>query len=239
MKSAQLTVGVDVSLGAARAVEWAVGEASRRGCGVRLVHIADTADENVCARVPGLSTDVVGSALLGICATMAGRLDPAVPVETTVRCGDPADELVAVSMNAQFLVVGANGAAGYGRSALGSVAGRVAVHARCPVVVVAARALVARPRLVVVGIEADGADSSEALRYARTASAVNDARLECVECTDHERGAASLLTASQSADLVVLGTQHTDERFAARLSSVAAGVLPFVECPVMLVGETP
>src|SRR5690348_6550520 len=49
VKSAQLTVGVDVSLGAARAVEWAVGEASRRGCGVRLVHVADTADDDVCA----------------------------------------------------------------------------------------------------------------------------------------------------------------------------------------------
>lgn len=239
MKSAQLTVGVDVSLGAARAVEWAVGEASRRGCGVRLVHVADTADDDVCARAPGLTTDMVATALLGICVTMAARLDPDVPVETTIRRGDPADELVALSMNAQLLVVGANGAAGYGRSALGSVAGRVAVHARCPVVVVSTRTLVARPRLVVVGIDADAADSSEALRYARTASAVNDARLECVECTDHEQGVASLLTASRSADLVVLGTHHTAERFGARLSSTAAGVLPFVECPVMLVGETP
>lgn len=238
MGPAPIVVGVDVSLGSARAVEWAVGEAARRGCGLRLVHVVDSADSEVCARVPGLAVDTAGDALLGICMTMAARIDASVRADASVQTGDPADELIAASNGAQLVVVGANGAAGYGRSALGSVASRVAVHAQCPVVVVSARALVAQPRMVVVGVEAGAAISSGILRYAQATAEASGARLERVDFTNHEHALTALLAAARSADLVVLGTHHTDERFGARLGSVAAGVLPFVECPVVLVTES-
>jgi nucleotide-binding universal stress UspA family protein len=149
--------------------------------------------------------------------------------------GAAAEVLVEESSGAQLLVVGANGAAGYARSALGSVALRVAVRASCPVVVVSSRALTEAPQLIVAGVEEGRPDVAA---YAEAAAAATGAHLERVDVTDHAEAAEALLAAASRADLVVLGARQTEERFSTRLGGVAAGVLPLVECPVVLVATS-
>jgi nucleotide-binding universal stress UspA family protein len=234
-----IAVGVDISLGTARATEWAVGEANRRSCSIRLTHVIDSADSDVAARSSsGLSAEVVGEAMLGICRSLAQRLEPRAQVETALRHGVPADALVEESSDAQLLVVGANGVAGYARSALGSVAHRVAIRAACPVVVVSSRALTERPRLIVVGVEEGRPDAVAIERYADAAAAATGAHLQRVDVSDHSEGASALLAAAARADLVVLGARRTDEPFSTRLGGVTAGVLPLAECPVVLVATS-
>lgn len=232
MGTPPMLVGIDISLGTARALEWAVGEAQRRSCVLRLAHVTDSTDTAVEST---LSPDDVATTVVGVFAAMAARMRPGVPVETVVLAGNPAEALAAESKDAQLVVVGANGVAGYAASALGSVAHRVAVHADCPVVVVSSRALVGKPHLVVVGIDEPVRTSRPALAYATEVCAATGAQLLRVDVSDHAVASAQLVAASRTADLVVLATQHADDRFSTRLGAVAAGVLPFIERPVVLV----
>lgn len=239
MDSRPIVVGVDISLGTARATEWAVGEATRRSCGIRLAHVIDSADSDVATQSDGeLSPETVGDALLGICRALAQRLEPRVQLETVLRHGVAADALVEESSDAQLLVVGANGVAGYARSALGSVAHRVAVRASCPVVVVSSRALTEQPQLIVAGVEEGRPHAAPVAAYAEAAAAATGAHLERVDVSDQAEAANALLVAAARADLVVLGARRTNERFSTRLGAVTAGVLPLVECPVVLVATS-
>ena len=50
--------------------------------------------------------------------------------------GDPADTLIKLGADAAVLVVGSRGHSGVFGAMLGSVSGRIAAHAECPVLVV-------------------------------------------------------------------------------------------------------
>lgn len=236
MSGGSVVVAVDVSIGAVRAVEWAVGEAARRSAKLRLIHVVDPADRTVAAATGGrVDSAAVGLVLLAACAHAAHRLDPRVVVDTAVLPAPSASALDVVlaeaSSDAELLVVGANGTAGYASSALGSVAERAAVHATCPVVVVAAPSLARSPRRVVVGTT--GADSP-ASAYAQDVSddlvRIDAASIEAVP---------GVVAAAESSDLLVLCAEHSDESFSSRLGAVAASVLPLVQCPVVLVHAEP
>lgn len=49
--------------------------------------------------------------------------------------------------------------------------------------------------------------------------------------------AAAVVTASRSAELVVLGCHHSDDQWSSRLGAVPSAVLPQARCPVELVGQ--
>lgn len=57
-----------------------------------------------------------------------------------------------------------------------------------------------------------------------------------VERTDLEPAAAVLLAAGPN-DLIVLGCQHSDDVWSARLGAVPTAVLAGADCPVVLTGE--
>ena len=50
--------------------------------------------------------------------------------------GDPAEELVKASRDADLLVVGSRGSGGFARLLMGSVSSQVTHHAACPVVII-------------------------------------------------------------------------------------------------------
>jgi nucleotide-binding universal stress UspA family protein len=87
---------------------------------------AAAADERVC----GISTDAV---------TVARAAGPHVEIACTLMVGDPATVLLKTAEDASMLVVGSRGRGGFSGLLLGSVGMQVAMHARCPVVVVRGR----------------------------------------------------------------------------------------------------
>jgi len=63
------------------------------------------------------------------------------PPDVTVKAvtGDPAEELIRASQDADMVVVGSRGSGGFASLLMGSVSSKVAHHAACPVVVIRGR----------------------------------------------------------------------------------------------------
>jgi nucleotide-binding universal stress UspA family protein len=57
-------------------------------------------------------------------------------VTVSVAVGDPAEELVQASRDAEMLVMGSRGSGGFTRLLMGSVSSKVTHHAACPVVII-------------------------------------------------------------------------------------------------------
>jgi nucleotide-binding universal stress UspA family protein len=66
--------------------------------------------------------------------------DGPVKVSSTVREGNAAQVLLETAMDADLLVVGSRGHGGFAEALLGSVSQHCVHHARCPVVIIRARA---------------------------------------------------------------------------------------------------
>jgi nucleotide-binding universal stress UspA family protein len=161
-----IVVAVDGSPSSQAALDWAIDEAGRRSLPLHLLH-AFGVDYSMMPR-PTLSPDgtSVDDELLDAGMARVRSLAPAVRVTSEADTGYPAPALVALSGTADTIVLGARGRGAVRGALLGSVSLQVAMHARCPVVVV--RELPAPgpsvPR-VVVGI--DGSPTSErAIEYA-------------------------------------------------------------------------
>jgi nucleotide-binding universal stress UspA family protein len=67
-------------------------------------------------------------------ASGTGETVPQVTVNVTT--GEPAEELIIASRDADMLVLGSRGSGGFTRLLLGSVSSQVVHHAACPVVVI-------------------------------------------------------------------------------------------------------
>jgi len=68
---------------------------------------------------------------------VAKEIGETVPeVTVSVAEGDPAEELVKASRDADLLVVGSRGSGGFARLLMGSVSSQVTHHAACPVVII-------------------------------------------------------------------------------------------------------
>src|SRR6516225_1614179 len=62
--------------------------------------------------------------------------EPAPQVTVNVVTGDPAEELIKASRDAEMVVVGSRGSGGFASLLMGSVSSKVTHHAACPVVVI-------------------------------------------------------------------------------------------------------
>ena len=176
-----VVVGVDGSASAYRAVEWAAGEAHRRGVGLRLVRAFSwtTADHPTgwVARYRDEMLDV-SRRQVARAVRIAADTRPDVEAESQVAIGAPIEVLSSEARRAQLLVLGDRGLGEVAGLVLGSVAVSLAARGACPVVVVRGeRAGADGP--VVVGV--DGSPVSEAaLAFAFDAAAARGVDLVAV-----------------------------------------------------------
>ena len=203
-----VVVGVDGSASAYRAVEWAAGEAHRRGVGLRLVRAFSwtTADHPTgwVARYRDEMLDV-SRRQVARAVRVAADTRPDVEVESQVELGAPIEVLSSEARRAQLLVLGDRGLGEVAGLVLGSVAVSLAARGACPVVVVRGeRAGADGP--VVVGV--DGSPVSEAaLAFAFDAAVARGVDLVAVHAwspTAIDEELASLVEWDASAESAVL-----------------------------------
>lgn len=134
-----IVVGVDGSETSARALRWAVEEASLRGARILAVHAwlyphVGIGHSEAPFGYEELRQDA--DELLQATVQAAADTAPGVAIESRLVEGIPADELLAAADGAEMLVLGSRGLGGFVGLLLGSVGQQCARHARCPVVIV-------------------------------------------------------------------------------------------------------
>ncbi|MGW0486007.1 universal stress protein [Nonomuraea sp. NPDC003214] len=277
-----IVVGVDGSVTARAAVEWAVNDAFRMRLPLRIVHAVDRGPYQI-ARFPeaGLSDALLreGRRILHEAAALARERQPTVEVTTQNIEGTPAAILRELDKEAVEIVLGSRGLGGFAGALMGSVSTHVAGHAHCPVVVIRAGQRPARGEIV-VGMD-DSPECEPALAYAFEQARLRGAALrvvhswqlpvhafapevsydlDAIRTAQHRvvenRVAAitgehpevavvceapsahpvdALVSASEQADLLVVGSHGRGAVGAMLLGSVSRGVLHHSRCPVAVV----
>ena len=137
-----IIVGVDGSGHSQRALEWAMKEAALRHAPLTVltVHQALRGYSGGPAAFPqdAARTEEARAAAQAEADKVLAGLDGPRPESVTVMAvhGFAAEELIKAGRDADMLVVGSRGAGGFTRLLMGSVAGQVAQHAYCPVLIV-------------------------------------------------------------------------------------------------------
>lgn len=139
----RIGVGIDGSEQAARALDFAFDQASRRGAALRVIHAWDVSvigfDVDSGSYPEGGILDDVRDAETRLSAeVLAGHTAryPDVAVEVRVERGQPAKVLVEQSDECDLLVLGSRGRGGFASLVLGSVSHRVLHRAHCDLVIV-------------------------------------------------------------------------------------------------------
>jgi nucleotide-binding universal stress UspA family protein len=133
MGQPQIVVGIDGSATARQAMYWAAIECERRGAELVLAHAGDA------EAGPPQQSDVptsYGHSLLAEAEVEVYESGADVAVSTVIGAESPVHLLTRLSEQADLVVVGSHGLGLASAAVLGSVAFRVAAHARCPVAVV-------------------------------------------------------------------------------------------------------
>ncbi|MFD5856843.1 universal stress protein [Streptomyces chartreusis] len=163
----QVVVGVDGSLNAVRALDWASDEAARRGTQLRVVYAVPDRDE-------------AGPVLVSAAARVRER-HPAVSVVTRAAAGSAARALVRESEGADLTVVGTRGFGGVTGLLAGSVSLRLAAHLPGPLLVVRGDHPCDGERSVLLGLEDDS--DADAASYAFHEAERRGARLKVLHST--------------------------------------------------------
>jgi nucleotide-binding universal stress UspA family protein len=177
---APVVVGVDGTQQGLHAVQFAVAEAQRVGCGVRLVHVLpDLAATSPIVPMAGYEAfDQVAQKIMRE-AEQAARTawDGMVPLEKVIRTGGRVHVLVQESEGARMVVLGHRDRPLLGRVFTAATSTGVASRARCPVVCIPTVWLAAADhRHVVAGVE-DPDHAYEVLSHAFVAAGTRHARL--------------------------------------------------------------
>jgi nucleotide-binding universal stress UspA family protein len=140
-----ILVGVDGSDHSRRALGWALREAAHHNAPltVMTVHPGPVRPATqIYWDVPSLPEDShnlehIRTAVREFVDKVANEIGETVSeIIVNVTTGDPAEELVQASRDADLLVVGSRGSGMFAQLLLGSVSSKVTHHAACPVVVV-------------------------------------------------------------------------------------------------------
>ncbi|WP_409329856.1 universal stress protein [Trujillonella humicola] len=179
----RVVVGVDGSEDAVRAALLAAGEARRRGLPLLLVHVTpwSTGDDALPVSSAEARAEFRQSAarLVEAAAETVRAETGLAGVTAEVVDDHPVDGLLALSAQAALLVIGTTGIGRLPGLLLGSTAGAVVQHARCPVVVLPAEPVPADGAPVVAGV--DGLPGhEEVLAFAVAEAQARGARLDVV-----------------------------------------------------------
>ncbi|WP_329282236.1 universal stress protein [Streptomyces sp. NBC_01451] len=171
MTPQHVVIGMDGSLLAVRALDWAAGEAVRRGVGLRVVYAVVDRDE-------------AGPVLSAAASRVSGR-HPGLPVVTAVAEDGTVQALVRESGHAALTVVGTRGLGGLTGLLFGSVTPRLAARARGPLLVVRGDHPCDGGRDVLLGLESD-ADVDAAV-YAFQEAERRGVRLRVLHSLNHRQ----------------------------------------------------
>ena len=137
----RIVVGVDGSEPSHRALEWAVDEARRRHAVVEAVHAWHQSFVPNYAYKGQVHLGEYASEAQKVLDVAIAAVDTAgVTVEGKVVAGTPAQVLAKAAKGASMVVVGSRGRGRVSGLLLGSVSQQTALHAPCPIVIVAAAA---------------------------------------------------------------------------------------------------
>ena len=140
-----ILVGVDGSDHSRRALSWAMREAAHHHVPLTVMTVRPAPVRpatQIYWNIPDLpdksfDPETARTALQQMVDEVAKDLGEAPPeVIVTVTTGDPAEELVRASQDADMLVVGSRGSGAFAKLLLGSVSSKVTHHAASPVVVI-------------------------------------------------------------------------------------------------------
>ena len=140
-----IVVGVDGSDHSHRALIWAIRQAAQQHVPLTVVAVRPDPVRPVTGVYWGVhaypedthNPEVVRKAIQAIVEQAGNEIGETAP-QTTVNVvtGDPAEELVKASRDADMIVVGSRGSGGFASLLMGSVSSKVAHHAACPVVII-------------------------------------------------------------------------------------------------------
>ena len=142
---AGIIVGVDGSDHSRRALGWAMREAVKHHLPLTVMSIHPPPARPATSIYWGVHSypensfdpELTRKGIQQFVDTVAAQISETVPdVTVSVVTGDPAEELVRASHDADLLVVGSRGTGAFAALRLGSVSSKVTHHAACPVVVV-------------------------------------------------------------------------------------------------------
>jgi nucleotide-binding universal stress UspA family protein len=156
-----LVVGVDGRPHTRNALDWAIDEAVRRRCGIRLVHGRSVPVQGPHIEPLMAASDEVSKRVLHEAEQRIHSVSPSTPVTTATGIGGPGALLVDASTDAGLVVVGARGRGTVSSAFLGSSSVEVAARAHCPVVVVRELPTTSSPASGVV-VGSDGSEVSNA-----------------------------------------------------------------------------
>ena len=142
-----ILVGVDGSDHSRRALSWAMREAAHHHVPLTVMTVRPAPVRpatQIYWNIPDLpdksfDPETARTALQQMVDEVAKDLGEAPPeVIVSVTTGDPAEELVRASLDADMLVVGSRGSGVFAKLLIGSVSSKVTHHAASPVVVIPA-----------------------------------------------------------------------------------------------------
>lgn len=140
-----IIVGVDGSDHSRLALAWAIREAAQHHAPLTVMTVRPAPVRpatRIFWAVPALPEDsqefeFARKALQEFTDKVANETGEKVPeITVSVSEGDPAEELIKASRDADLLVVGSRGSGGFAKLLVGSVSSQVTHHAACPVVIV-------------------------------------------------------------------------------------------------------
>lgn len=135
----KIVVGVDGSANADEALVWAMREARDRRCEVEAIMAWHEPTDVAAMGAIGIDLSLLeqdNREVLDEILEAARRRMPDVPLKGVLVRGTASQALIDAGREAEMVVVGRRGHNAAMRLLLGSVSGRVARHATCPVVVV-------------------------------------------------------------------------------------------------------